>query len=254
MNKASDMTGKVVLVTGAASGLGRATAAALAKAGAHLCLADVNEAGLQETEQALASFGGKVELSVVDLASAEACKALVEHTVDVFGKLDALCNVAGIILFNHSTAMPEADWNKTIAVNLNAPFFLSQAAIPHLLDADGAIVNVSSSAAFIGEAYAAAYCATKAAIVNLTKALAMEYMHKPIRINTVAPGGMMTNIVSSFMNMPKDLDASLMERFKPLRGTVEVEQVADCIAYLASDAASGFHGACITLDNGITAG
>lgn len=254
MNKPSDMKHKAVLVTGAASGLGRATAIALAKAGAHVSIVDINAEGLAETEALVTAEGVNCLVQTLDLSQMSNCQAAVAATVEQLGRLDGLCNVAGVIVFNHSTEMTQAEWDKTIGVNLSAPFFLSQAAIPHLLEQNGAIVNVSSSAAFIGEAYAAAYCATKAGIVNLTKAMAMEYMHKPIRINAVAPGGMMTNIVSSFMNMPKDLDGSLMQRFKPLRGMVEVEDVADLIAFLSSDAAGGYHGACITIDKGITAG
>lgn len=254
MNKPDDMKGKVVLVTGAASGLGRGTAIVLAKAGADVSIVDINAEGLAETGDLVKAEGVNCLVQVLDLCQMENCQAAVATTVDQLGRLDGLCNVAGIIIFNHSTEMTQVQWEKTIAVNLSAPFFLSQAAIPHLLEHQGAIVNVSSSAAFIGEAYAAAYCATKAGVVNLTKAMAMEYMHKPIRINAVAPGGMVTNIVSSFMNMPKDLDGSLMARFKPLRGTVEVDDVANLVGFLVSDAASGYHGACISIDKGITAG
>ncbi len=254
MNKASDMNGRVALVTGAASGLGRSTAMALGRARAAVCVVDVNPDGLAETVEAVQADGAQCYAQTADLSQPESCAEVVAGAVAEFGGLDALCNVAGVIYFNHSTDMPPQDWNKTIAVNLSAPFFLSQAAIPHLLEREGAIVNVSSSATYIGEAYAAAYCASKAGLTHLTKALAMEYMYKPIRINSVAPGGMMTGIVSSMMNLPQDLDGSLMERFKPLRGMVEVEDVADLIAFLASDAARGYHGACISIDKGITAG
>jgi NAD(P)-dependent dehydrogenase (short-subunit alcohol dehydrogenase family) len=149
--------------------------------------------------------------------------------------------------------MDPADWQKTIAVNLSAPFYLFQAAIPHLLEAEGAVVNVTSSAAFVGEAYLAAYCASKAGLTHMTKALAMEYTHKPVRINAVAPGGMATGMGAG-MRMPEDVDFALMQRFMGLRGMVEVDDVAEMIAYLASPAAQGFHGACINLDRGITAG
>jgi NAD(P)-dependent dehydrogenase (short-subunit alcohol dehydrogenase family) len=149
--------------------------------------------------------------------------------------------------------MTGKDWDKTLAVNLSAPFHLSKAAIPHLLERDGAIVNVTSSAAFIGEAYAAAYCATKAGLNAMTKSMAMEYMHKPIRINAIAPGGMMTNIAAN-LRMPEGVDYALIKRFSGMRGLVEVDDVAEMIAYLASDAGRGFHGACVTMDRGITAG
>lgn len=254
INGASDMRGKAALVTGAASGLGRATAVALARAGADVFAVDLNADGLAATVDAVSAAGARCHAHPADLSQAGNCADAVTAAVAACGGLDALCNVAGVIYFNHSTEMPREDWDRTLAVNLSAPFFLSQAAIPHLLERDGAIVNVSSSATHIGEAYAAAYCASKAGLTHLTRAMAMEYMHKPIRINAVAPGGMMTGIVSSMMNMPKDLDASLMERFKPLRGMVEVEDVADLIAFLASDAARGYHGACVSIDKGITAG
>ncbi len=252
--QASDMHGKATLVTGAASGLGRATAIALAKAGAAVCIVDVNPKGLEETANEITALGVQCLAQATDLAVADNCAATVSAAVASLGKLNALCNVAGVIYFNHSTDMPRADWDKTIAVNLSAPFFLSQAAIPHLLAQDGAIVNVSSSATHIGEAYAAAYCASKAGLTHLTKAMAMEYMHKPIRINAVAPGGMMTNIAGSMASLPQDMDHSLMARFMPLRGLVEVADVANLIAFLASDAARGYHGACISIDKGITAG
>ncbi len=254
MNKASDMSGEAALVTGAASGLGRASAVALARAGADVCIVDIAEQGLEETAAAVSETGVKCLVHRTDLSVAANCGAAVEAALGEFGRLDALCNVAGLIYFNHSTDMPQADWDRTIAVNLSAPFFLAQAAIPALLENDGAIVNVSSSASFIGESYAAAYCASKAGLTNLTKSMAMEYINKPIRINAVAPGGMMTGIMSSMANMPGDLDRSLIDRFVPLRGLVEVDDVADLIAFLASDAARGYHGACISIDKGITAG
>jgi NAD(P)-dependent dehydrogenase (short-subunit alcohol dehydrogenase family) len=173
--------------------------------------------------------------------------------VKAFGRLDALCNVAGVIFFANTAEMPAVEWDKTLAVNLSAPFRLIQAALPHLLAAEGAVVNVTSTAAFIGEAYAAAYCATKAGLNQMTKALAMEFMHRPIRFNAVAPGGMMTNIGAN-LRMPEGADHALIARFSGLRGLVEVDEVAEMVAFLASPAASAFHGACITMDKGITAG
>ena len=246
-----DMRGKAALVTGAASGLGRATAVRLAKAGANLFLIDVNAAGLFETASMLE--GVEVEISPVDLSDAAACRAAVEAAHTRFGRLDALCNVAGLIYLANTPQMPLDQFERTMSVNLNAVFHLSAAAIPHLLEVNGAIVNVASSAAFIGEAYAAAYCASKWGVVGMTKAMAMEYSKKPIRINAVAPGGMVTNIAANFVP-PEGCDFDLIKRFSGLRGVVEVDDVADMIALLASDAGRGFHGACINIDAGITAG
>jgi len=246
-----DMKGKAALVTGAASGLGRATAVKLAKAGADICIVDVNAEALAETAALLE--GVRVLTHVANLTEPEACRGAVAAAVAQFGRLDALCNIAGIIKFANSHEMAESDYLLTIAINLNAPFFLSQAAIPHLLETNGAIVNCASSAAFIGESYAAAYCATKAGVVNMTKAMAMEYSRKPIRINAVAPGGMITNIANG-MTMPEGVEYDLMQRFSGLRGTVEVDDVADLFALLASPAGRSYHGACISIDAGITAG
>jgi NAD(P)-dependent dehydrogenase (short-subunit alcohol dehydrogenase family) len=253
MAMVGDMTGKAALVTGAASGLGRATALALARAGAWVCVVDVNPAGLEETASEIRALGREALVYAADLAVTEHCSGAVTATVEAFGRLDALCNVAGLIIFTNSTEMAVADWNKTLAVNLSAPFHLSQAAIPHLLAQDGAIVNVVSTASFIGEAYAAAYCASKAGLLQMTKSMAMEYMHKPIRINAVAPGGMATNIAAN-LRMPAGADLALIKRFSGLRGLVEVDDVAAMIAHLASDAGRAFHGACVTMDRGITAG
>ncbi|MBH0112105.1 SDR family oxidoreductase [Novosphingobium sp. YJ-S2-02] len=248
-----DMSGKVALVTGAASGLGRATAIKLAEAGADLCIVDLNEEGLEETEQMLASSGRQVLVHAADLSDSAACTGAVDAAIAEFSRLDALCNVAGVIFLANSHEMTDERWGLTMAVNLTAPFILSRAAIPHLLESKGAIVNVTSSAAFIGEAYAAAYCATKAGLLNMTKAMAMEYMYQPIRINSVAPGGMATNIAANF-RPPEGANIDLIKRFSPMRGVVEVNDVADMVAMLCSPAGNGYHGACVSLDKGITAG
>jgi len=253
MPNVGDMNGKAALVTGAASGLGRATALALARAGADLCLVDLNAAGLAESARQVGELGRRAHIHAADLGLPGQCGAAVAAAIAAFGQLDALCNVAGIIIFAHSPEMPAADWDRTLAVNLSAPFFLCQAAIPHLLARNGAIVNVTSAAAFIGEAYVAAYCASKAGLTQMTKALAMEFINQPIRINAVAPGGMMTPMGGT-IRLPEGADRALIKRFTPLRGLVEVDDVAELIAFLASDAARGYHGACINIDNGITAG
>jgi len=251
--RASDMKGKAALVTGSASGLGRATAVALAKAGTNVFLVDINQPGLEETAIRLSALGTKAHIHHADLAVAANCHAAVAAAVETFGRLDALCNVAGMIVFAHAHEMKAADWEKTLAVNLSAPFYLIQAAIPHLLKTEGAVVNVTSCGAFVGEAYLAAYCATKAGLNHLTKSLAMEYVHRPIRFNAVAPGGMATGLTAE-LKFPDGMEHSLIQRYSGLRGMVEVDDVADVVAFLASDASRGFHGACISIDKGITAG
>lgn len=253
MMNPSDMTGKVAIVTGAAAGLGRATALRLAESGAEVCLVDQDAKGLEASTEEVLRLGGRAFAQVTDLSTAENCRSVVESALQRLGRLDALCNVAAVLIPGHAAQMSVADWSKTLAVNLSAPFHLIQAGIPALLESHGAIVNVTSCAAFVGQAYTAAYCATKAGLTHLTKALAMEYMHQPIRINAVAPGGMMTSLAAGFRGL-RDADPTLVKRYSPLRGLVEIRDVAELVAFLASDAARGYHGACISLDNGITAG
>ncbi len=253
MTMSFDLRDRVALVTGAASGLGRATALKFAESGANVCIVDVNAEALEETANLLREQGVEVLAQTVDLSRQDNCAAAVAAAVERFGRLDALCNIAGIIVMCNAHEMPAAQWEKTLAVNLSAPFYLMQAAIPHLLKTDGAVVNVTSSAAFIGEAYAGAYCASKAGLTHLTRALAMEYMHQPIRFNAVAPGGMATNIANA-LTLPEGIDYDLMKRYTGLRGLVEVADVADMVVMLASDAGRGYHGACINIDRGITAG
>lgn len=253
MGTPSDMTGKVALVTGAGGGLGQATAIALATAGADICIVDVKAEGLAETATQIEALGRKALIHGADLSIADNCAASVETAVGAFGRLDALCNVAGILKLANTHEMPLDDWNLVMAVNLTAPFLLSKAAIPHLLKSHGAIVNVTSLAAHIGEAYAAAYCASKGGLAQLTKSMAMEYLKTPVRINAISPGGMATPIGASFVP-PAGCDMELLGRYRPIRGLVEVADMANMIAYLASDASRGFHGAIIQMDNGITAG
>lgn len=253
MDTVNDTNRKAVIVTGAASGLGRAAAIKLAQAGSDVCIVDMNAQGLEDTAVQLRKLGAKCLVQATDLSQPDNCAVVVAAAVNEFGRLDALCNVAGVIVMCNAHEMPITDWDKTMAVNLSAPFHLMQAAIPHLLLTDGAVVNVTSSAAFVGEAYAGAYCASKAALTHLTKALAMEYVHQPIRFNAVAPGGMHTNMGHT-IRMPDGANMDLIKRFSGLRGLVDVDDVADAIAMLASDAGRGYHGACINIDKGITAG
>jgi NAD(P)-dependent dehydrogenase (short-subunit alcohol dehydrogenase family) len=251
MSISFDMTGKAALVTGAAGGLGRATAVALAKAGADVCLVDLNAEGLAETARLVAT---KAHVHATDLGKPDNCKAAVAAAVEAFGRLDALCNVAGVLKLVNAHEMSVEDWRLIIGVNLDAPFFLCQAAIPHLLaSGDGAIVNVSSLAAHIGEAYGVAYCASKGGVSQMTKALAVEYMNQPLRINAISPGGMNTPMGASFAP-PPGADLSLLANLRPPRGLVELEDMANMIAYLASPASRGFHGADLQMDKGMTAG
>lgn len=251
----SDMTGRAALVTGAAAGLGKASAVRLAEVGADVAIVDIAEPGLEETAQAIRDHGRKALVMPLDLSQRASCAIAVERVVAEFGRLDALCNVAGVMIPGPTTGVTDEAWDLTMAVNLEAPFFLIRAAIPHLLAAKGAIVNVTSCAAFQGQAYFAAYCATKSGLTNMTKALAMEFMNQPLRVNAVAPGGMMTGLTGGMSLLPAETtEWPLVERIGSVRGLCEIEDVAETVAFLATDAARGYHGSVINIDAGVTAG
>ncbi len=244
---------KVVIVTGAASGLGRATALAFAGEGAKLVLADVDVAGLDATMVQVESLGGQAISVPTDISDAAACLALAPKAVESFGKLDVACNVAGAFAFGHATAITPQAWDKIHNVNVRGPFFIIQGAMPHLIESAGAVVNVASASAFLGHAYLTHYASSKAALVNLTKSLAMEYMHTPVRINAIAPGGINTAMTAT-PSIPEGLDFSLLARYTPLRGSSEPEDLTDLILMLAGPRGKSMHGACLNADRGITAG
>ena len=244
---------KVVLVTGAASGMGRATALRFAAEGAQVFALDVDAQGLAETESVAKESGGSLQTAVVDVTSRDACFGAVASAVDAFGRLDVVANVAGIVRFSNSTETSEAEWNLVLAVNVSGPFYLCQAAIPHLLETSGNIVNVASNAGLFGQAYTAAYVASKHALIGMTKSLAMEFMRKPLRVNIVAPGGTDT-AMNQGIEFPEGADLKLVKRYTGMRGFGAPEDVASVIAYVASEEARMVHGAVFSVDNGITAG
>ena len=164
-----------------------------------------------------------------------------------------LCNIAGILRFHALGDVTPEDWNKLFSANVTAAFFMIQAAMPHLIKTKGNVVNIVSTAAFVGQAYTAPYAATKAALLSLTKSLAMEFMHAPVRINALAPGGMMTEMVQN-VEFPEDADQSLIARYIGIRPPSQPEDIVEPLIFLASDRARSVHGACYKADNGITSG
>jgi meso-butanediol dehydrogenase/(S,S)-butanediol dehydrogenase/diacetyl reductase len=245
--------GRAALITGAASGMGRACAQLFAREGASVFGIDVNQEGLAETAGLVAGGGGRIETARIDVRTRDACYDAVARTLDAFGRLDVLLNVAGIAQIERMTEITEAEWDRMIDVNQKAVFFLSQAAIPHLLASEGNIVNVSSNAGLMGQAYTVPYCGTKGAVVQMTRAMAMEYMKSPIRVNCVCPSGTKTGITAN-VKMPSDPDGALLMRYTGMRGLSSPEEIAETIAFLASDAASSVHGSIFAVDNGVTAG
>ncbi len=248
-----EFDGKVVIVTGAASGLGRATALAFAGAGAKLVVADIDQDALLATAASTTALGSEtiaITTNVIDIAS---CAALIAGARAHFGRIDALCNIAGAFRFDHASNITPEVWDKIFAVNVRGPFFLIQSALPHLIESSGAIVNVASASAFLGHAYLTHYAASKAALVNLTKSLAMEFMHAPVRINAIAPGGINTAMTAT-PSIPDGIDFQLIGRYTPMRGSSEPEDLTDLVMLLAGPRGKAFHGACLNADRGITAG
>ena len=248
-----EFAGKVVLVTGAASGLGRAASMRFAAEGAKLCLVDLNSDGLAETAAGITEAGGEAVIHSADLGDPANCAKAMASAVAAFGRLDVLCNIAGILRFHALGDVTPEDWNKLFSANVAAAFFMIQAAMPHLIKTKGNVVNIVSTAAFVGQAYTAPYAATKAALLSLTKSLAMEFMHAPVRINALAPGGMMTEMVQN-LEFPEDADQSLIARYIGIRPPSQPEDIVEPLIFLASDRARSVHGACYNADNGITSG
>ena len=246
-------TGKVALITGAASGIGRAVTLRLTSEGGQVLAHDLNAAGVEETAKLAADAGGAVEVRAGDVSDPEECQAAVEACVSAYGRLDVLGNVAGIARGEHMADVSVAGYRQMMGVNVDGPFFLAQAALPHLLESGGTIVNIASNAGLMGQAYTVVYCMTKGAVVQLTRALAMELMKTPVRVNAIAPAGTNTNLTATW-TMPSDIDWDLMGRYSGMRGMNSAEEVANVFAFLASDEASSIHGAIISADRGVTAG
>jgi len=247
----SDMKGKAALVTGASGDLGKAVALRLAASGADICLVDPDSSAMEACAGKVEALGVRVHVHASDLKGAASCRAVIDAAVEILGRLDALCNVANVFAPAHAGEMAEADWEATLAINLSAPFYLFQAGLPHLLQASGAVVSVGSCGAFMASPFTAAYTASKAALVQMTKVLAKEFIDQPIRINCVAPGSM--SIASgNAAKIPDNVDMAQVQKLS--RDLITVDDVAALVAFLASDAAVGFHGACLTMDNGLSLG
>jgi meso-butanediol dehydrogenase / (S,S)-butanediol dehydrogenase / diacetyl reductase len=245
--------GKVALVTGAGSGIGRAVTLQLAAEGAQVFAHDLNGDTLGETAKLAADAGGTVATRTGNITGRDECFAAVAAAVDTYGKLDVLGNIAGIARAEHFTDVPEAAYRQMMGVNMDACFFFAQAAIPHLIASEGNVVNIASNAGLMGQAYTVAYCMTKGAIVQFTKALALEYVKDPIRVNAIAPGGTDTTLSQNFQ-VPEDVDFELMARYTGFRPMGSPDDIAALFALVASDEGRSFHGAILSCDNGITAG
>jgi NAD(P)-dependent dehydrogenase (short-subunit alcohol dehydrogenase family) len=253
--------GKVALVTGAGSGIGRATARRLAAEGAAVaCLdiaedavkavvAEIAESAAAAPEWAPGGRGVAIRCDVTDEASVN--DAVAQATSEL-GPITVVCNVAGIGRFAHTVDQTLDGWEQILAVNLTGTFLVIRATLPNLLAHGGSITNVVSTTGVMGQAYSAAYSASKGGVGMMIKALAVEYVDKGVRINGVAPGGVDTPLVWEF-GLPEGADPKQLERMMTPMGFCSPAEVAAAIAYLASDEAGYVSGAILSIDGALSA-
>ena len=250
------LKGRRALVTGAASGIGRGTALRLAQEGARVFCADIAAEGAEETAVQITASGGEAVGGRVDVTDLASCEDCVRAALAALGGLDTLANIAGILRPGHSHEQDASIFHQTIAVNLTGTFQMCRSVLSTFLEADErpeggcAIVNMASAAALQGVPYNAAYCASKAGVVGLTRSLASEYARRGIRANAICPGGVSTPMTAA--GFPVDeIDPALFARIAPQMPTVgQPEDIAALVAYLASDEARYMTGSAITIDGG----
>jgi NAD(P)-dependent dehydrogenase (short-subunit alcohol dehydrogenase family) len=245
-------TDHVAVVTGAGSGLGRATAHRFGDEGAAVAAVDLDVDAAEKTAAEIGERGGNARAYQVDVTDPAAVKTTVDGVAADLGRPQVLVNSAGIGGFAHTVDETYERWSAILGVNLTGTFLMCQAALPHMLEGGGAIVNVASNAGLMGQPYSAAYCASKGGVVNLTRALSVEYVKRGVRVNAVAPGGMNTPMIAGF-TMPEGVNMKEFARVTSPLGAAEPEELAGLIAYIASDDARYMVGSIVSMDGGITA-
>ena len=242
--------GKKVLITGAASGIGRATAILFAEEGARVTIGDMNGAGLEETAKMMITTP---QIKTYDAADFDSCRALVAAAA--IDGLDVLCNISGMMKWGPTLEFSEDDFARILTVNTTSTFVMCQAALPHLIKSKGNIVNTASTAALQGIAYTVAYAASKHGVAAITKSLAIEFAAKGVRINAICPGHVNTPMGNA-APPTGDVDWSLVMRNVPKleNGMCEPRDIAEMFAFLASDQARKVTGALFTVDGGQLAG
>ncbi|MHA2231624.1 MAG: SDR family NAD(P)-dependent oxidoreductase [Candidatus Hodarchaeales archaeon] len=249
--------GKVALVTGGGSGIGRATALLFAQEGAAVCIADMNQNNGKTVAQAIAENGGVAIFSQGDVSLASDCHRIVKETVSEFSGLHILSNNVGIIRRATVLETTEEEWDRVMAVNVKSIFLLSKYAIPAMAQTGGGvIVNVASGWGLAGGPKAAVYCASKGAVVLLTKAMAIDHGDSNIRVNCICPGDTDTPMLrDEAQQLGKSMDQFLAEATqRPLRRLGRPEDIAQAALYLASDSSSFVTGISLVVDGGGLAG
>jgi NAD(P)-dependent dehydrogenase (short-subunit alcohol dehydrogenase family) len=247
------MTGRTAIVTGAASGIGRATALLLGAEGAAVVVADLDAAGAAATAAAIDAAGGRSRAAVADVTSSDACRHLVEIATSEYGGLDTVVNSAGIIRRADVVGTTEAEWDAVMAVNVRSIFLLGKHAVPVMAAAGGgSIVNIGSGWGLKGGGNAVSYCASKGAVVNMTRAMAIDHGPAGIRVNCVCPGDTDTPLLrSEARQLGIDESAFLVESAeRPLARLGTPEDIAQAVLYLASDAAAWVTGSILVVDGG----
>jgi NAD(P)-dependent dehydrogenase (short-subunit alcohol dehydrogenase family) len=255
----ASLVGKTALITGGASGIGRAAAVAFAREGARLMIVDTNEAGGRETVELATKAGAKARFLNADLTDTAAAVTLVAKTVEAFGRLDCAFNNAGISGIGiggparAATAdYPDERWHRVLAINLSAVWFCMKAEITQMLaQGGGAIVNTASVAGLVGLRYSSAYVASKHGVVGITKTAALEYAPRGIRVNAVCPGYIETPMTALAMKDPDRLAQIIAQ--EPVGRVGNPAEVAEAVVWLCSDAASFVTGHSMTIDGGFTA-
>jgi NAD(P)-dependent dehydrogenase (short-subunit alcohol dehydrogenase family) len=249
----AELENKVAVVTGAASGIGRSTALALAREGARVVVSDVDEAGGKETARLIEQQGGEAIFVKTDVSDPGAVKALVDKAVETYGRLDVMVNNAGIggesaLLADYSLE----SWDRVIGINLSGVFYGMKYAIPAMLESDGgSIINVASILGQVGFATAPAYVAAKHGVLGLTKNAALEYSAQGVRVNAVGPGFIHTPMIEALEE--DEATNQMLISMHPIGRLGRPEEVAELIVWLASDKASFVTGAYYPVDGGYLA-
>lgn len=243
--------GKNVVITGAASGVGLATAERIAEEGGNVAVMDINAEGVQKVAESLASrFGVKTFAYELDVSNGGQAKERIDQAAKDLGGFDTLLHIAGILRTYHTHEMTFEQWHNIINVNLHGTFYVNQAALPHLLaNRFSAIVNMSSTSAIGSHPWMSAYAASKGGVISFTRALYIEYVKRGLRANCVVGGGIATNLHSDF-KPPAGTDMDLMKGAMPYVSFAKPKHAASVIAFLASDDARFVNGTEVRADGG----